>query len=52
MTNAQEVFRKLRPTRKYNYREYITTLLDVLFLSKNLNVSRLEIGRLQRNLFP
>jgi hypothetical protein len=32
MTNALEVFLRLKP-RKYKYKEYITIIVDVLFLS-------------------
>ena len=32
ISNALDVFRKLRP-RKYKYNKYITTIVDVLFLT-------------------
>jgi len=33
ISNGLEVFCKLRPTRKYKYKEYITTIVDVMFLT-------------------
>ena len=41
ISNALEVFRKIRP-RKYKYKEYVTTIVDVLFLS-NLSIIHLRI---------
>ena len=49
ISNALDVFRKLRP-RKYKYKEYITTIVDVLFLP-NLSNIQLRIGHSQLNLF-
>ena len=49
ISNALDVFRKLRP-RNYKYKEYITTIVDVLFLS-NLSNIQLRIGHSQLNLF-
>ncbi|HEX5187272.1 MAG TPA: hypothetical protein VFV86_10325 [Nitrososphaeraceae archaeon] len=33
ITNALEILRRLKPSRKYKYHEYITTMVDVFFLS-------------------
>jgi hypothetical protein len=35
MTNALDVFLKLKP-RKYKYKEYNTTIVNVLFLSNRI----------------
>jgi len=38
MTNALDVFLKLE-LRKYKYKEYIITIVDVLFLSSNMHTN-------------
>jgi hypothetical protein len=45
-SNALEIFRRLRP-RKYKYKEYITIIVDVLFLT-NLNNMYMYV-RIQRS---
>jgi hypothetical protein len=38
ITDAFDVFLKLKP-RKYKYNEYITTIVDVFFLSKVITIT-------------
>ena len=43
ITNVFDVFLKLKP-RKYKYKEYITTIVEVLFSFKSTYYHRLEWG--------